>query len=111
MASHVAPSGSRLSSDVFRDVIGHFATGVTIITTAVGDERFGTTASAVSSLTLEPPMLLICMNKTSSTGAAVAQAGAFAVNILGEHHGPVARRFAKKQPDKFADVPLSLIHI
>ena len=53
----------QLEPNEFRDVIGHFASGVTVITALHGDTQYGTTASAVSSLSLDPPMLLICMNK------------------------------------------------
>jgi flavin reductase (DIM6/NTAB) family NADH-FMN oxidoreductase RutF len=91
-----------VSAEDFRGVIGRFASGVTVITTARDGERFGTTASAVSSLSLEPPMVLICMNRSSSTGAAVADSGRFAINILGEGQEELARRFATKDPDKFA---------
>src|SRR6478672_10462888 len=93
-----------LTSDEFRAVIGHFASGVTIITTIDAGARHGTTASAVSSLSLEPPMLLICMNTSSSTGRAIASSGRFAVNVLSEHQAALARRFATKGADKFADV-------
>ena len=58
---------------LFRDVIGHFATGVTIITTREGEIDFGVTVSAVTSLSLEPPMLLVCLNRTSRTGASVGR--------------------------------------
>jgi flavin reductase (DIM6/NTAB) family NADH-FMN oxidoreductase RutF len=61
----------------------------------------GTTASAVSSLSLDPPMLLVCMNKSSSTGRAMGDAGHFAVNILGEGQHEAAVRFAQKGDDKF----------
>jgi flavin reductase (DIM6/NTAB) family NADH-FMN oxidoreductase RutF len=96
----------RLTPEEFRDVIGHFASGVTVITAAHDGEHKGTTASAVSSLSLEPPMVLICLNKTSSTATAVAAAGRFAVNILGEDQAEEAMRFAKpaRGGDKFAGV-------
>ncbi|MFZ0091100.1 MAG: flavin reductase [Solirubrobacteraceae bacterium] len=97
---------SAVSSDQFRDVIGHFATGVTVITAVDGEEQYGTTASAISSLSLEPPMLLICMNRQSSTGAAVGRVRRFAVNILNEHQDDLARRFATKAERKFDGVPL-----
>jgi len=86
---------------VFRDVIGRFASGVTVITTTVDDVPFGTTASAVSSLSMEPPMVLICLNKTSETQGAVLKAGAFCVNILAEGQQDLAYQFAGKG-DKFA---------
>ena len=60
---------------IFRDVIGRFASGVTIITTTVDDAPFGTTASAVSSLSMDPPMVLVCLNRSSTTQAAILKAG------------------------------------
>ena len=90
--------------EIFRDVIGRFASGVTVITTTAGDSDHGTTASAMSSLSMDPPMLLICLNKTSSTQAAILESGVFGVNILAEDQGQVAYQFAKKGPDKFAGV-------
>jgi 4-nitrophenol 2-monooxygenase / 4-nitrocatechol 4-monooxygenase, reductase component len=97
----------RLTSEEFRDVIGHFASGVTVITVSVNGRPHGTTASAVTSLSLQPPMLLVCMSRESATGRAMASAGAFAVNILGEDHGELATRFARKGGDKFAGVELT----
>ena len=57
--------------DTFRHVIGHFASGVTVLTTQNKGEDFGATASAVSSLSLDPPMLLVCLNRRSSTQEAI----------------------------------------
>jgi flavin reductase (DIM6/NTAB) family NADH-FMN oxidoreductase RutF len=91
----------RLDSNEFRDIIGRFASGVTVITVDHADQSYGTTASAVCSLSLEPPMLLVCLNKASSTGQAIAAARHFAVNILGEGQADAAMRFAGKG-DKFA---------
>jgi flavin reductase (DIM6/NTAB) family NADH-FMN oxidoreductase RutF len=99
-----AGTRSAVPDDVFRDVIGRFASGVTVITTTADDADHGTTASAVSSLSMDPPMLLICLNKTSDTQAAILRSGVFAVNILAEHQGQVAYQFAKKGADKFAGV-------
>jgi 4-nitrophenol 2-monooxygenase / 4-nitrocatechol 4-monooxygenase, reductase component len=86
----------RPAAEEFRDVMGHFATGVTIITARHEGEPFGTTASAVCSLSLEPPMLLACMNKESGTGRAIEADGRFAVNILSEGQPELAKRFARK---------------
>lgn len=96
-----------LSSDEFRHVIGHFASGVTVVTTTIGDTPYGTTASAVTSLSLEPPMVLIAMNQQSATGAAIAESGSFAINILGDGHRQLAVNFARKGGDKFRDVKLA----
>ncbi len=72
-APAVAPTTTAQMVDqkAFRDVVGRFASGVTVITTSVDGQPFGTTASAMSSLSMDPPMLLVCLNKTSETGAAV----------------------------------------
>jgi flavin reductase (DIM6/NTAB) family NADH-FMN oxidoreductase RutF len=96
-----------LTPDEFREVISHFASGVTVITALQDERAFGTTASAVTSLSLEPPMLLICMNKQSETGKAVAATGCFGVNILGANQVDLAERFAQKGGDKFAGVPVT----
>ncbi len=85
---------------VFRNVVGYFMTGVTVITTRDGDQRFGVTASAVSSLSLDPPMLLVCLNRRLPTCDAVTAAGAFVVNILDEEQGELATQFATRAPDK-----------
>jgi flavin reductase (DIM6/NTAB) family NADH-FMN oxidoreductase RutF/DNA-binding GntR family transcriptional regulator len=97
----------RLSPNEFREVIGHFASGVTVITAMHAGTPYGTTASAVSSLSLEPPMLLVCMNKQSSTGRAIVECGRFAVNILSEGQADAAVRFATKRPDKFRGLPVT----
>lgn len=93
-----------LSSDHFRDVIGRFASGVTVVTAVRDGVPLGTTASAFTSLSLEPPMVLVCMNRSSETGLAVRESGLFGVNILGESHPDLALRFAGKGANKFEGV-------
>jgi flavin reductase (DIM6/NTAB) family NADH-FMN oxidoreductase RutF/DNA-binding GntR family transcriptional regulator len=88
----------------FRHVVGHLASGVTILTTAVGEARFGMTASSVTSLSADPPMMLACINNAVPTADAVAGAGAYVVNILGEHQGELARQFATASSDKYRNV-------
>jgi flavin reductase (DIM6/NTAB) family NADH-FMN oxidoreductase RutF/DNA-binding GntR family transcriptional regulator len=102
-----APPAPAVDQAVFRDVVGHFTSGVTVITTQFGEERFGVTASAVSSLSMEPPMLLVCLNRRLPTNDAVRSAGSFAVNILSEDQGELATQFATRHPDKFRDVRLA----
>jgi 4-nitrophenol 2-monooxygenase / 4-nitrocatechol 4-monooxygenase, reductase component len=89
---------------VFRQVISHFASGVTVITTRDKSTNYGLTASAVTSLTLEPPMLLVCINKNTGTQAAISRTRVFAVNILDEGQANLAYQFAKPQTDKFQGV-------
>ena len=100
-AAAVPPERRRLQPEEFRDVIGRFASGVTVITAEHEGRLFGTTASAVSSVSLEPPMLLACLNRSSSTGHAIAAVRRFAVNILAEGQADAAIRFAGKG-DRFA---------
>lgn len=93
-----------VDADAFRYVVSHFTSGVAVITSRSGDTDFGMTASAVSSVSMDPPMLLICLNTKVPTQSAVADSGAFTVNILDSEQGELARRFAMPAEDKFADV-------
>lgn len=90
--------------ETFRHVIGHFASGVTVLTARDGHDDFGATASAVSSLSLEPPMLLVCLNTRSNTQQAIHASRAFGVSILDEDQGVVAERFASPRGRKFEDL-------
>jgi len=80
----------------FRSVMGHFATGVTVITTAAGEEMQGMTANAIASLSLNPVMVLICVEKETHTHRVLDRGGVFAVNVLTEHQEDVSRLFAKR---------------
>lgn len=90
----------RIHRDVFRDVIGRFVSGVTVVTATVDSEQFAATVSALASLSLEPPMLLACLNRSSATQAAIARSGRFAVSVLAEHQQQLARWFASKETAK-----------
>ncbi|MEO3860535.1 flavin reductase [Acrocarpospora sp. B8E8] len=89
---------------LFRHVVGHLASGVTVLTTAHGHQRFGMTASSVTSLSVNPPTMLACVNNAVPTAAAVARAGKYVVNVLGEDQGRLAHQFAMPDDDKFRDV-------
>ncbi|HYR08502.1 MAG TPA: flavin reductase family protein [Longimicrobium sp.] len=80
----------------FRRVIGHFATGVSVVTSCRRDgEACGLTVSAVSSVSLNPTLVLVCVDQKSETHGWLQAAGHFAVNVLEEGHGEtLARRFA-----------------
>lgn len=93
-----------VDESIFRDVAGHFATGVTVITTMNEDVPVGTTASAVASLSMDPPMMLVCLNRSSATHDHIAASGAFGVNIMSQGQGGTAYAFAKKGADKFSGV-------
>jgi flavin reductase (DIM6/NTAB) family NADH-FMN oxidoreductase RutF len=89
------PAG--VSPAQLRDAMGQFATGVTVVTSVGADgEPVGTTANAVSSLSLEPPLVLVCFDLKSATLAAVRSHGAFAVNVLGHRQRHLSANFAKR---------------
>ena len=88
----------------FRNVLGHFATGVTVVTGMADGVPLGLAANAFSSVSLDPPLILVCMAATSETWPAIRKTGAFAVNVLGEHQEEISRRFGRKEVDRFASV-------
>ncbi len=92
--------------DRFRDVMGRFATGVTVVTAAGPDGPVGMTANAVCSLSLDPTLLLVCFDEGARTLSVVRDAGRFGVNVLGAGQEDLARLFASKRPEreKFAGV-------
>jgi len=90
----------------FRHVLGHFATGVTIISTCDADGRpTGLTASAFSSVSLDPPLILVCVDHKSQSYPALRERGRFAVNILSLDQETASRRFATTRLDKFEGIP------
>ncbi len=96
-----------ITSEEYRDVIGHYTSGVSIITTNKDGVDYGITASAVTSVSLEPPMLLVCANRQTGTAHAISEKKTFIVNILKEDQGALAIQFAKANTEKFKDVHLT----
>ena len=91
-----------VSKDEFRRALGHFASGVTVVTTRPEEgQPLGITVSAFSSLSLEPPLVLICIDKRASLHDHLKEGSHFAVNILAEDQELVSRRFASKVEDRF----------
>lgn len=91
----------------FRRVLGHFAAGVTIITT-VGDDGkpYGLTATAFTSVSLEPPLVLVCVDKRSESHPHFHTSQVFAVNFLAVDHEHLSQRFAVSGGDKFTGLSL-----
>ena len=83
----------------FREAMSRLASGVTVVTARRGDERFGLTASSFVSVSVEPPLVLVCVSRTLQAHDAIVDSGAFAVNILGVHQLEVGRRFAGLTPE------------
>ena len=97
-----------VAPDDFRRVLGHFATGVTILTTTDAEKRpTGLTVSAFCSVSLDPPQILVCVDHKSQSYPALRDGSCFAVNILGSEHEHVSRRFATTRLDKFDGVAWS----
>lgn len=105
-SGRLAAREAAVDSGAFRSVIGNLASGVTVITTRTSSGDFGMTASSVTSLSLDPPMMLVCLNAAAPTSAAVAEARAFGINVLGHDAADLAHRFAHPSADKFSEVPV-----
>ena len=87
-----------------RQVMGRFATGVTVVTTRTGDEMCGMTANAVMSLSLDPPLIVVSVDKTAHMHGALLESRCFAVNVLKQEQESLSRRFAQKGPKDFSDL-------
>lgn len=94
-----------IDSARFRRALGHFATGVTIITAAPpGGAVVGIAVNSFTSVSLDPPLVAFCAAHSSSTWPKIREAGAFCVNIMGEEQEDVCRLFASKGADRFEAV-------
>lgn len=93
-----------IDSRGFRHCLGQFSTGVTIITAEHEGQRVGVTANSFSSLSLDPPLVLWSINRTSRAFPVFAQAKHFAISILADDQVDVSQRFASKEVDKFATI-------
>ncbi|MEU8885840.1 flavin reductase family protein [Streptomyces hydrogenans] len=91
----------------FRRVLGHFASGVTLVTTVDEAGPTGFACQSFASLSLDPPLVAFMVARTSTTWPRIAAAGTFCVNILGADQGPLCRAFAVSGADKFAGVEWS----
>jgi len=89
----------------FRAAMGAFATGVAVVTTEWQGTRQGMTVNSLTSVSLAPCLLLVCLRKGSATGAAIQASGAFAVNLLTEGQEALARRFVGPLGDRFMGLP------
>ena len=88
----------------FRQAMGYFASGVTVVTTTEGGRNYGMTISSFTSLSLRPPLVLVCVDTGASCHAAIEVARGFVINILEEHQEHLSRKFAVPGEDKFAGV-------
>jgi flavin reductase (DIM6/NTAB) family NADH-FMN oxidoreductase RutF len=96
------------SSRDLRNALGCFATGVTVITTSLDGHDYGMTANAFSSVSLDPPLVLICVVNGTEGCESITTNGIFAVNVLAAHQEPLSRFFSSKDRPRgaegFADI-------
>lgn len=91
-----------IDESAFRSLLGRFATGVTVVTARdMAGTHHGMTVSAFSSLSLDPPLVLMCIDKTATMFELLTTGAAFTVNILASHQEEIARRFAAAESHKF----------
>lgn len=88
----------------FRRVLGHFPTGVTVVTGVGPDGHVGMAIGSFASVSLDPPLVMFCPGRTSTSWQAIRQGGRFCVNVLGADQKSVCDTFARSGEDKFADV-------
>ncbi|MGV9797892.1 3-hydroxy-9,10-secoandrosta-1,3,5(10)-triene-9,17-dione monooxygenase reductase subunit [Mycobacterium sp. NPDC003449] len=97
-------SGTTIDPRTFRNVLGQFCTGITIITTVHDDVPIGFACQSFAALSLDPPLVLFCPTKQSRSWQAIEASGRFCVNMLHEKQQQVSAQFGSKAPDKFAGI-------
>jgi 3-hydroxy-9,10-secoandrosta-1,3,5(10)-triene-9,17-dione monooxygenase reductase component len=102
--SGTGPSVEAFDDATFRQVLARFATGVVVVTGATPDGPAGLTCQSFSSLSLDPPLVLLSTARSSKTWPRIEATGRFAVNVLGEEQGDLSERFAVSGGDKFTGV-------
>ncbi|MGW2842050.1 flavin reductase family protein [Streptomyces sp. NPDC001493] len=106
--TEVAQTVRRAGTDDFRAAMARFASGVVVVTTLDTDGKpRGFTASSFCSVSLRPPLVLVCLANSAESFAAFNSCGPFAVSVLGSEHGSLAQRFATRGADKFTPGGLS----
>lgn len=95
----------QMDKATFRQVCGSFASGVTAITTGNLGDYHGMTASSFTSLSLEPPLILVCLDLNSVTLPAIEHCASFAVNILGDDQEDISRKLASPGRHDLVDIP------
>lgn len=98
-----------VDQSAFKDAMSQLAAAVTIVTTGNAEEPHGTTVSAFMSLSLDPPMVLVSLGRTSSLLGLLSEGSSIGINVLSTEQDVLARRFADKAIDRFAGVQWSMV--
>lgn len=107
MDSSLSTSASVVDPLTMRRAMGRFATGVAVVTTSAGGTPHGMTVNSLTSVSLEPPLLLVCLTIGARSTDAIIQARRFAVNILSARQEHLALRFARRGEDHFAGLDVT----
>jgi len=99
-----APDPARVRAPSFRHVLGHFATGVTVVAGTVEGQPRGLAVNSFTSASLDPPLVTFCVDRRSSTWEGMAGVDAFCVSVLAEDQEALCRTFATHGVDRFAGV-------
>ena len=102
MTQEYVTTGLAVDTDLFRHVVGHLASGVTVLTTRVDERDHGMTASSVTSLSMDPPALLVCLNRKSSVTPVLLEHQAFCVNVLTASQSHIAEHFSGRDGSRGA---------
>lgn len=100
-----------IEKDFFRQVMGRFATGVTVVTTRSQETLAGLTVNAFCSVSLNPPLILICVDLSSTTHPVIRESGVFAVNMLAEQQEDLSRCFATPSAERYAGFCHTRYHV
>jgi 3-hydroxy-9,10-secoandrosta-1,3,5(10)-triene-9,17-dione monooxygenase reductase component len=100
----LAERTSSIDSRRFRDTLGNYASGLTIVTGDDNGEPLGFTCQSFYSVSVEPPLISFSVMKTSTTYPRIRETGKFAVNVLAHHQHPIANQFARSGTDKWAGI-------
>ncbi len=95
---------SAIDKATYRQVLGHFPTGVTVVAGMDGDDPVGLAIGSFFSISLDPPLVGFCVGTSSNSWARLAPSGSFCVNVLGAEQEDVCRVFASSGDDKFASI-------
>lgn len=108
--THQAPVTDPVSGEIFREAMSSICAPVSVVAALDGTRPHGTTVSAVTSVSADPPMALVCLDKRSDLLPVIASSGQFSINILSRGQSEVAGAFARKGNDKFVGVEWELLH-